>query len=94
MEFGAIPMKADIAMIDAIKSRMASPQVCTGKAEELSGGQLFQIKEGPFIGLDAVFMQEMSGQQRAMVLLRALALQARAVSEINQSVCSSVNTVH
>jgi hypothetical protein len=41
LEFGAIPTKADIAMIDAIKSRMASPQVCTGEAEELSVGPAF-----------------------------------------------------
>lgn len=85
MEFGETPVEVDIAMIDAIKSRMASLQVCMlKKPKELSSGQLVQIKDGPFVGLEAVFMREMPGHQRAMVLLRALALQARVVLEINQ----------
>jgi len=85
VEFGETPVEVDIAMIDAIKSRMASLQVCMlKKPKELSSGQLVQIKDGPFVGLEAVFMREMPGHQRAMVLLRALALQARVVLEINQ----------
>jgi transcription antitermination factor NusG len=54
------------------------------KPKELSGGQLVQIKDGPFVGLEAVFMREMPGHQRAMVLLRTLTLQARVALEINQ----------
>lgn len=85
VEFGEIPVEVDIAMIDAIKSRMASLQVCAlKKPKELSSGQLVQIKDGPFVGLEAVFMREMPGHQRAMVLLRTLALQARVVLEVNQ----------
>ena len=85
VEFGETPVEIDIVMIDAIKSRMASFQVCVvGKPKELNSGQLVQIKDGPFVGLEAVFMREMSGHQRAMVLLRTLALQARIVLEINQ----------
>jgi transcriptional antiterminator RfaH len=85
VEFGAIPAEVDIAMIDAIKGRMASPEVCVlERPKELSSGQLVQVKGGPFVGFEAVFMREMSGHQRAMVLLRTLALQARVVLEINQ----------
>jgi len=85
VEFGATPVEVDIAKIDAIKSRMASLQVyILEKPKELSSGQLVQIKDGPFVGLEAVFMREMPGHQRAMVLLRTLALQARVVLEINQ----------
>jgi transcriptional antiterminator RfaH len=84
VEFGAIPVEVDIAMIDAIKGRVSSSDECVLKRpKELSSGQLVQIKDGPFVGLEAVFMREMSGHQRAMVLLRALALQARVVLEIN-----------
>lgn len=62
VEFGVTPVEVDIAMIDAIKNRMASPQVCVlEKPKELSIGQLVQIKDGPFVGLEAVFMREMSG---------------------------------
>ena len=85
MEFGTTPVEVDTAMIDAIKSRMASREACLPeRPKELSSGQLVQIKDGPFVGLEAVFMREMSGHQRAMVLLRTLALQARVVLEINQ----------
>lgn len=85
MGFGTTPVEVDIAMIEAIKDRMASREVClVERLKELSGGQLVQIKDGPFVGLEAVFMREMSGRQRAMVLLHTLALQARVVLEINQ----------
>jgi transcriptional antiterminator RfaH len=85
VKFGATPVEVDIAMIDAIKGRMASSQAyILEKPKELSSGQLVQIKDGPFVGLEAVFMREMSGHQRAVVLLRTLALQARVVLEINQ----------
>lgn len=85
VEFGAIPVEVDIAMIDAIKSRMANSELCMlERPEDLSNGQLVQIKDGPFAGIEAVFMREMPGHQRAMVLLRTLALQARVVLEIKQ----------
>jgi len=85
VEFGATPVEVDIEMIDAIKSRMASSQVCVLEGpKELSNGQRVQIKDGPLVGLEAVFMWKMLGKQRAMVLLHALALQARAVVSIHQ----------
>jgi len=85
VEFGATPVEVDIAMIDAIKSRLPGPEVCVlERPKELSSGQLVQIRDGPFVGLEAVFMRQMSGHQRAMVFLRTLALQARVVLEIDQ----------
>lgn len=85
VEFGGTPVEVDIAMIDVIKNRMANSQVyILEKPKELSNGQLVQIKDGLFVGLEAVFMREMPGHQRAVVLLRTLALQARIVLEINQ----------
>lgn len=85
VEFGTTPVEVDISLIDAIKSRMASPEASELKRpKELSSGQRVQIKDGPFVGLEAVLMRKMSGHQRAIVLLRTLALQARVVLEINQ----------
>lgn len=87
VEFGATPVEVDVTMIDAIKNRVASPEgYVLERPKELRSGQHVQIKDGPFVGLEAVFMREMSGHQRAMVLLRTLALQARVVLEINQLV--------
>jgi transcriptional antiterminator RfaH len=85
VEFGATPVEVDIALIDAIRSRITSSEACVvERPKELSSGQCVQIMDGPFVGLEAVFMREMSGHQRAMVLLRTLAIQARVVLEINQ----------
>ncbi|OQW35931.1 MAG: hypothetical protein A4E19_15860 [Nitrospira sp. SG-bin1] len=85
VQFGVTPVEVDIGMIDAIKSRVAgSEESVLIKPKEFSGGELVQIKDGLLGGLEAVFMREMSGHQRAMVLLRTLALQARVVLEINQ----------
>lgn len=83
--FGSSPVPVDISMIDAIKSRLTDSNVCVlEKPEELSSGQLVQIKDGPLAGLEAVFMREMPGKERAMVLLHTLALKARAEVKINQ----------
>jgi hypothetical protein len=56
----------------------------TGEAEGARYGQLAQMKDGPFVGLEAVLMREMSGHQRARVLLRTLVLQIWVVLETNQ----------
>jgi len=85
VEFGSSPAEVDNTMIDAIKSRMAHSKVCVlERPKELRSGQLVQIKDGPLVGLEAVFVREMPGQQRAMVLLHTLSLQARAVINIHQ----------
>lgn len=85
MAFGSTPVEVDNSMIEAIKGKMASSGVhVLEKRTELSSGQLAQIKGAPFAGLEAVFMREMSGHHRAMVLVRMLALRARAVLEINR----------
>jgi transcriptional antiterminator RfaH len=85
VEFGSRPIQVDSAVIEAIKSRMVDSNVhILENQKQLRNGQLVQIKEGPLVGLEAVFIREMPGQQRAIVLLRTLTLQARAVVEIDQ----------
>jgi transcriptional antiterminator RfaH len=83
--FGSSPVQVDMAVIDAIKSRMTDSNVCVlEKPKEFMGGQLVQIKDGPLVGLEAVFVREMPGRQRAMVLLHTLALQARVEVNLDQ----------
>ena len=85
VEFGSSPVEVDVAVIDAIKTRMVDSNVCVlERPQQLRSGQLVQIKDGPLVGLEAVFMREMPGRQRAMVLLHALAIQARAVVDVDQ----------
>jgi transcriptional antiterminator RfaH len=87
VEFGTGPVEVDASVIEAIRSKMMdSKDYVLGKSKELklNTGQLVQITDGPLVGLEAVFMHEMPGRQRAIVLLNALALHARAEVGIEQ----------
>lgn len=85
VEFGSKPVQVDVAVIDAIKSRMTDSKMHLLQGlKQLRNGQLVQIKAGPLVGLDAVFVREMPGRQRAMVLLHTLALHARAEVDIDK----------
>ena len=84
VEFGSTPVEVDPAVVNEITLRVNSEEHLLKKNEGMSSGQLVRIKDGPLAGLEAIFVQEMSGRQRAMVLLQALTLQARVVLGINQ----------
>jgi len=85
VKFGSSTVEVDVAVIDAIKTRMIDSNVCVlERPNKLRGGQRVRIEDGPLAGLEAVFLHEMQGRQRALVLLHALALQARAVVGIDQ----------
>lgn len=85
VEFGSKPTPIDVAVVDAIKSRMTDSKVhVLQDLKPLNSGQLVQITDGPLVGLDAVFVREMPGRQRAMVLLHTLALQAKAEVDIDK----------
>jgi transcriptional antiterminator RfaH len=85
VSFGVNPAEIDTAVIDAIKNKVSRDQVYAMEhVRNIESGQHVHIQEGPLAGLDAVFVREMPGRQRAMVLLHALALQARAEINIDQ----------
>ena len=84
VEFGSTPVEVDPAVVNEITLRVNSEEHLLKKNEGMSSGQLVRIKDGPLAGLEAIFVQEMSGRQRAMVLLQALTLQARVVLGISQ----------
>ena len=83
--FGSNPAVVDPMIIDAIKGAMANSKVCSiEQSREVESGQLVRITDGLLAGLDAVFLRKMSGGQRAMLLLRTMAVQSRAVVDIDQ----------
>lgn len=85
VEFGSGPVEIDASVIDALRSKMIDSNIFRlEKATEFHTGHLVQIKDGPFMGLEAVFIREMPGHQRAMVLLHTLSLQARVVLGIDK----------
>lgn len=84
VQFGSTPVEVDPAIVDEIKLRVNSEDHLLKDIDGMSSGQLVRIKEGPLAGLEAIFVQEMSGRERAIVFLHALTLQARVVLGINQ----------
>jgi transcription antitermination factor NusG len=82
VEFGFGQVEVDPSVIDALKRKMTDSKVYALE-KSLNPGQLVEIKGGPLMGLEAVFMREMSGRQRAMVLLHIRTLHARVVLGVN-----------
>lgn len=74
--FGSQSATVDEALLNAIKARSSEGYVTIDGSGFESGQSVF-IREGPLAGLRAVFEREMTGHERAVLLLRCLAYQAR-----------------
>ena len=83
VSFGAVPAPVDEEVLDAIKARLEDGFVRLSPPA-LRPGQAVRIEEGPLRGLDAVFERELTGRQRVVLLLRALAYDARVVVAAEQ----------
>lgn len=81
VSFGPDPAIVDADMIETIKSRLEDGYV-TVQRPLFTPGQAVRIQEGPLEGLEAIFVQEMSDQQRVVLLLQALSYQARVVVDL------------
>lgn len=71
VKFGLHPVAVPEIIIDSIMSRADEDGVCSEIDNQFSAGQRVQIEEGPFDGLEAIFV-ERNGEQRAIVLLQLL----------------------
>jgi transcriptional antiterminator RfaH len=83
VEFGSGPVELDVAIIDAIKERLSNGYVMP-HSERFKMGQIVHIKGGPFTGLEAVFMREMTDRNRVLLLLNLLGLNAKLTMDIDQ----------
>jgi transcriptional antiterminator RfaH len=79
--FGPNPAVVEDEIINSIQSRLEDGCVFV-KQSSFTPGDLVRIQGGPLQGLEAVFEREMNGQQRAVLLLKALSYQARVVVDI------------
>jgi transcription antitermination factor NusG len=70
-------------MIDAIKERLNDGYVTLMPIRPMHG-QVVRIKGGPLAGLEAVFMREMTDQNRAVLLLNALGFHTRLTLNMDQ----------
>ncbi len=83
--FGVEPAVVDDEMIEGIRSRLKDDCVVRS-GPSFHPGQSVRIQQGPLHGLEAVFDREMKGEQRAVLLLKALFYQARLVVDLQDIV--------
>ncbi len=76
--FGNSPACVDQELIEAIRSRISNGYV-RQEPSAFRPGQPVRVQEGPLRGLEAVFQETLSDRQRVVLLLKALAYQARLV---------------
>lgn len=89
VSFGSTPALVDEEMIDSIRVRLTNG-VLKAEGHSLIPGQTVRIRGGPMSGLEAVFQYQLTGQQRAALLLRCLAFQSRLVLPLQQVVNGQV----
>ena len=82
VQFGSKPAEVSEALINGIKSRMQNGYI-TPKVERFQNGQIVRIKRGPLAGLEAVFLREMTDQDRVILLLKSLGFNARITADID-----------
>ena len=72
--FGPEPHEVDEEIIAAVRARMNEEGIVKlePKRLSLSAGQRVKIGEGPFAGLDAIFVEEMPDRERVVLLLDAV----------------------
>jgi transcriptional antiterminator RfaH len=80
--FGANPAALDDRLVEGIRDRHVDGYV-TVAPRRFAAGQSVRIQEGSLSGLEAVFERELSGTQRAVLLLKALSYQARVIVDLD-----------
>lgn len=75
---GSTPAPIDDQILEGIRRQHVDGCV-TVPAARFAPGQAIRIRDGSLCGLEAVFERELSGTQRAVLLLKALSYQARVI---------------
>ncbi len=81
--FGTTPAPVDDRLIEGIRERHVEGCVVI-TPHRYAAGQPVRIQDGSLRGLEAVFERELSGAQRAVLLLKALSYQARVIVDLDQ----------
>lgn len=78
VSFGTIPATVNDEVIEGLRARLEDG--CINWEDScFRPGQVVSLKAGPLLGLEAIFERKMGDGQRVVLLLRALAYQARIV---------------
>jgi len=88
--FGLEPHEVDEEIIAAVRARMNEEGIVKLEPKKvlLSPGQRVKIGEGPFAGLDAIFIEEMPDRERVVLLLDAVSSYRLTVRRIRLSLSS------
>lgn len=85
VSFGHAPAIVQNEIVAGIRARLQDGVVDL-KVPNFNRGDVVRIREGPLCGLEAVFEQEMIGQQRAMLLMKTLTCQVRVILDLKSVV--------
>ena len=80
---GSTPAPIEDQLLEGIRRQHIDGCV-TVPASRFAPGQTIRIREGSLCGLEAVFERELSGPQRAVLLLKALSYQARVIVALDR----------
>ncbi len=74
VSFGPEPQEVEKGIVDAIRARMDEEGMVAlvPKPTDWRAGEKIRIGEGPFSGLEAVFLEELPDRERVVLLLEAV----------------------
>ncbi|MGE5189044.1 MAG: transcription termination/antitermination NusG family protein [Gemmatimonadota bacterium] len=74
VSFGPEPQEVEEAIVEAVRGRMDEEGIVTliPKPADWKPGEKIRIGEGPFSGLEAVFVEELPDRERVVLLLEAV----------------------
>ena len=74
VSFGPEPQEVDAGIVDAVRARMDESGLVTlvKPPVEWKRGEKIKIGEGPFAGLDAIFVEALPDRERVVLLLEAV----------------------
>jgi len=74
VSFGPDPQEVDTEIVEAVRNRMDESGIVTlvKPTVEWKSGEKIKIGEGPFAGLDAIFVEALPDRERVVLLLEAV----------------------
>ena len=80
--FGQVPAEVDQDLLDDIRRGLSRQDIIPIIARPIHG-EVVRISRGPLAGVEGMFDSCLSGEERVVVLLRALSYQSRAIVKIS-----------
>ena len=79
--FGHAPAEVESDLLDDIRRGLSQQDLIS--MPRFTHGEVVRIRHGPLAGVEGVFDSSLSGEERVVLLLRALSYQSRAVLKLS-----------